>query len=166
MKKSITLVAIAVLYLGCGQRAGKEWIPSAVGGPLQIRPMPLPSQLEGDYRQWVEQSDKPTVRLYAVTLTNSEGQTGLVAEATRQDTPLGRPFATQIRFRYAFSTNEAAYFEFLLQGKHNPAFFRVSTNGLTFLAMPARLKGVREPILKIVASTLNRSPRPSHRTNR
>jgi len=61
------VVGLCVLLAGCGEPAlkpGQNWVPKVIGGPIEVRPLPLATELAEDYGKWIRESNSKKLRVY------------------------------------------------------------------------------------------------------
>lgn len=159
--------AAAVPLTGCERPEPKTvaWKLESVGGPLDVRPMPPPSQVASDYESWIKSGDGPRVLVYEVTLTNAASQVNYTHRIDRSDSPLGRPWITIVSFQYVFATNEVATFHVSGSGKKDTTFMRVGDKPLKIFVTPVKPRNPLIPELGIVAvEGVTRGPIPASPT--
>ena len=106
-----------------------DWLPVAVGGPLEVKPLPPTSQVESHWASWQPSGTNRLAKLYRTQLNVASLQSDYRADISRHDTPLGRPWFTVVRFEYAESIGWRYRFRWQRRGKHDPDILRVSAQG-------------------------------------
>lgn len=144
--------AVAILVAGCGKaESASPRKLASVGGPLEVRPLPLPSQVATDYEAWLKASAGPRVLLYEVTLTNAASQVNYTNRIHLTDSPLGQSWISMTSFRYVFSSNEVAKFQVSEQGKRDASLMRVREQPVKIFIKPIKLLNTTVPEFVIVA---------------
>lgn len=129
------VVAITAIFSTPSPRlkAGSNWIPPVVGGPLEIRPLPPIEKLADDHAAWVRASPGKRVRLYEVTLTEPRRQSDYRHEIVYGKTPLGRRPSTFISFHYESAELGGMGIHFHAYGKHDASLLKIQTKPLRLL---------------------------------
>jgi hypothetical protein len=102
-----------------------NWKPPAVGGPVEVRPLPSATQVQEDYRKWMNETPKAIARVYETVLIGSSNQLNFKVEVLRGETPMGRPEHTYVSFVFNNPTNGAYQFLWDRLGRHNADFMKL-----------------------------------------
>lgn len=114
-------------------KAGSNWIPPVVGGPLEIRPLPPIEKLPADYATWLKAMPGPRARLYEVKLTEPNRQSDYRHEVVYGKTPLGRRPSTFISFHYESAELGGLEIHFHAAGKQDASLLKIQTKPLRLL---------------------------------
>jgi hypothetical protein len=128
----IASVGLLIAACGCGPLTSSppvvlgssDWRIPAVGGPLELRPLPPPENVCPDYEQWLRVTSEPVARIYEATLRGASNQTGFVTQTIEGDTPMGMSVLTQVTFSY-HSENGAYTLHWARFGRHNTDFLKL-----------------------------------------
>jgi len=155
------LLSVSVLTVLCGcsdpslpppTLGVKDWKPSrAVGGSLEVRPLPPADQVLEDHRKWVESSTAPVARFYETVLV-APNQHDFRVVVRRDDTPMGRPEHTYVSFIYRDATNGSYEFSWHRLGRQNADFLKLGdTPKQVWTRLNWRASKPDLPLLEIVA---------------
>lgn len=114
-------------------KAGPNWIPPVVGGPLEIRPLPPIGKLPADYAAWLKATPGPRVRLYEVKLAEPQRQSDYRHEVVYGKTPLGRRPSTFISFHYESAELGGMGIHFHASGKQDASLLQIRIKPLRLL---------------------------------
>jgi hypothetical protein len=125
-------MALTMFICGCGEPTSPpvklgvpNWKPSAVGGRVEVRPLPPANAILEDYRKWVEETPERVARVYETTLEGASNQLNFKVQIERGETPMGRPQHTYVSFLYSSETNGTYEFVWERLGRHNADFLKV-----------------------------------------
>jgi hypothetical protein len=157
----VSLILLSCLLIsigGCGPsqpppKVGvKNWRPSGIGGPVEVRPLPPADRVVAEWEAWLASDATQKGRVYETTLLGASNQTGFVVEVQKGDTPLGRPEHTYVRFLYKDPTNGVYEFSWHRLGRHTGDYLRLGNSSRTVwvrLNSVANRPGI--PLLQIEA---------------
>jgi hypothetical protein len=154
--RRITILAL-LLVLGCfgcdepRLKRGPNWIPKAVGGPLETRPLPPATSLASNYAQWITSSAGPKVRLYELFLESPVQQTQFEFEVRRGETPVGRPLTSFASFIFSTAPTNSYRVEWMAAGNQDSNFVSGANGPKRFLVRLTQVKDTPLPRLQIVA---------------
>lgn len=150
----ILLSIFAIGLLGCSEpqlRKSSNWMPTSVGGPIEIRRLPPADELAENYREWISSSDEPKVYLYEWIFSGSTNQEKFDFDVRRAESPMGRHLTTFASFIYRNPTNGEYQIEWMVSGRQNPDLIRLTHQDKKFLLSLIQTKDTPMPRLQIVA---------------
>jgi hypothetical protein len=157
--KLVHLLILVICLLGCGEpsmpppKVGvRDWKPTPLGGPLELKPLPPANQVLEDYRLWMKESPGNLARVYELTLAGSSNQVNFTVEVLRGETPMGRPEHTYVSFIYTNSTSGAYKFVWDRLGRHNADFLKLRNEARkVWVELNWRASSLELPVVQIVA---------------
>jgi hypothetical protein len=145
---------IAVLFsTGCGQNSEQhptDWMPKAVGGPIEVRPLPPAHLIAGDYQQWLDSSPGNKLRLYKAILQGAEKQKDLRFSVGPAESPLGSPITASATFSYDDGTNGIYVMRWMKKGKHSQDAIAVGSAPRTVWLKVLQARDTNPPHLQIL----------------
>lgn len=154
------IILVAVLLTGGCSDTGesppklgvKNWKPTSIGGPIELRPLPPAREVLADYQQWLASDAANKARVYEATLQGATNQMNFSVRMQRGDTPLGANDTTFVSFIYRDPTNGEYEFNWHRRGRHNLDFFKLNQQSKTVWVRPIdAIEGSGIPRLQIVA---------------
>jgi hypothetical protein len=139
------------LVTGPKLQAGTNWIPAAVGGPMEIRPLPPAQRLQADFVEWVAASPGERVRLYELVIASAASQLNFRHAVRWGKTPLGRVPSTYVEFDYADPTNGLYRVVWREPGEQSDGWLRCGEKPRRLLVQPRNLKTWPLPEVYVVA---------------
>jgi len=130
---------------------GTNWIGKAVGGPLEIRPLPSGLNLRRDFTEWVAASPGARVRLYEVVLPGGAVQFNCDHRVVWGETPLGQAPTTFVQFDYVDPATGLYRFHWSHPGVQSDNWVRAAEHPLRLLVQPIHLKLWPQPEVQVVA---------------
>jgi hypothetical protein len=128
----IVLAFSMLAFSGCDEPSApppklgvQNWKPTAVGGPMEVRPLPPATHLLEDFRRWANENSDHIARVYETTLIGASNQLNFKVEVSRGETPVGRPEHTYVSFIYSNPTNGIYQFLWDRLGRHSADFMRI-----------------------------------------
>jgi len=142
---SLLLVAAMMLAVGCGpvsepppKLGVKNWKMSAVGGPVELRPLPAADKVMEDYRQWLDSDAATKARLYEAALVGASNQSNFFVRIQKGDTPMGQSVNTSASFTYRSPGGEYELFWWRF-GRHNADFLKLTDQPKIVWLQPNRV---------------------------
>ncbi len=151
---NLLLIGVVLFVTSCSEPPLKwsdDWMPKAVGGPIEIRPLPPADQLREDYEQWIRETNAPRLRLYAETIEFPAVQTEFKFNISRGDTPVGQRTFTHASFVYSNHTKGLYELSWMEAGRQRKEFLLVKDRPRKFLLMLTQTRNSPFPELQIVA---------------
>jgi hypothetical protein len=148
------VVGLCVLLAGCGEPAlkpGPNWVPKVIGGPIEVRPLPLATELAEDYGKWIRESNSKKLRVYEVVIRDSRQQLNFESAVRRGDSAVGRTTTTFASFTFSNAPNSFYVFEWMEQGKQDSNLVRVFDKPKKFLVHLIQTQDVPIARLQIIA---------------
>jgi hypothetical protein len=135
-------VSVGLLGAACGPVSEPppkigvpNWKISAIGGSVEVRPLPRSDRVAEDFKQWMDSEADTKARLYEVVLVGATNQLDFSVDYRTGKTPTGTSFETVASFTYRSPKGdyELVWSRF---GRHDASFLRLTDEPKTVWLQP------------------------------
>lgn len=119
-----------ILFIGCIERNQQpigfgvdDWQPKGIGGPVEVRPMPLAKEVLNSYTRWMKEGSNRVGRVYEFEMFRTN-ILNIRKEIRGGETPLGFVETTWVEVDYYDSQNGRYELFWLRRGRHDTRFLK------------------------------------------